>query len=121
MSVELVQSLIRSAADDGNVVVVGRGGQVILRDRPGVLHVRIGAPLDVRVERVRQAEGLSMDAARELVKRRDKASEDYLTRFYDVDMGDPRLYDLIINTAKMPPTIAADLIIKAVEALEAKA
>ena len=42
---EAVESLIHSAYARGNLVLVGRGGQVILRDKPGVLHVRIQAPM----------------------------------------------------------------------------
>jgi cytidylate kinase len=40
-----VKQLIRASYAQGNVVVVGRGGQVVLRDLPDVLHVRVMAPL----------------------------------------------------------------------------
>ena len=47
--VELVHDTILAAYDRGNVVIIGRGGQAILREQPGVLHVRIQAPRGARV------------------------------------------------------------------------
>ena len=44
---------VETAYREGNMVIIGRGGQVILKDRPGVLHVRIEAPLETRILRVR--------------------------------------------------------------------
>ena len=54
------------------------------------------------------------------MERRDKASADYLARFYHADVSDPTLYDLVVNTATFAAPVAADLIVKAVEVLPAK-
>jgi cytidylate kinase len=48
----MIQTIINSLAKRGKTVIVGRGGQAILKDKVGVLHVRIVAPIEVRVERV---------------------------------------------------------------------
>src|SRR5512133_1752995 len=45
-SIAMVRSIIQAAYRGGDVVSVGRGGQVVLKGLPGVLHVRIEAPLD---------------------------------------------------------------------------
>ena len=55
------------------------------------------------------------------VSQRDQASAEYVKRFYDVDSADPLLYDMVINTSKMTPAAAADLIIKALNCLPAPA
>jgi len=47
-----LQAAIYDFARKGQVVIVGRGGQVLLRNLPGVLHVRIFAPFDLRVKRL---------------------------------------------------------------------
>ena len=44
-----VERIIRELADAGEVVIVGRGGQVVLRGRPDVWHVRVIAPPEARV------------------------------------------------------------------------
>ena len=47
--VAIVGQTIQAAYKLGDIVIVGRGGQAVLRDKPGVLHVRIEAPLDTRI------------------------------------------------------------------------
>ena len=46
LSIEFVRKMICSAYEHGNVIIVGRGGQVVLAGKPKVLHVRIIAPLE---------------------------------------------------------------------------
>jgi cytidylate kinase len=53
----IIQALIHGFARKDNVVIVGRGGQVLLKGFPGVLHVRIIAPFDLRVQRIREQGG----------------------------------------------------------------
>jgi len=45
--VHLVEDTIIGAYKHDNVVIVGRGGQAILKEKPGVLHVRLQAPRGV--------------------------------------------------------------------------
>jgi cytidylate kinase len=118
-SVQTFQSLIHAAHQHDNVVIMGRGGQMVLRDAPDVLHVRLVAPVELRVRRTAQKEGLSEEAARRRVAERDEASIDYVRRFYGADAADPLLYDLALNMSKLAPATAADLIIKALDCLRA--
>jgi cytidylate kinase len=120
-SVQTFQSLIQAAHAHGDVVIMGRGGQAVLHNTPGVLHVRLVAPLEQRIERVRQREELSADEARARIIERDAASFDYVRRFYTVDATDPLLYDMVINTDHLPLPSVADLIVRALEALPASA
>ncbi len=98
------------AADAGKVVVVGRGGQAILRDASGVLHVRIIARLEDRVRQVGQADGLTREAAHSEVEERDRATAEYLRRFHRIDWADPSLYHLTLNTSLLGHDAAADVI-----------
>ena len=117
-SIPLVQSIIRAAYKHDKVVIVGRGGQAVLRSDPGVLHVRIEAPLETRVDRVHLREGLTYELAREVVAQRDRAAADYLKRFYNVDWSDALLYHLIINTGRWSIDGASYLIVNAVNQLQ---
>jgi CMP/dCMP kinase len=112
-AISMVQAAVRAAYEQGNVVIVGRGGQALLKDGPNVLHVRVEASFDRRVQCVRSHENLGLAAALELVERRDRASVDYLHRFYDVDASDALLYHLVINTDKCSVEAAADIIVRA--------
>jgi hypothetical protein len=117
-SIPLVQSIIRAACKHDNVVIVGRGGQAVLRNDPGVLHVRIEAPLETRISRVQLREDLTFELARDVVAERDRAAADYLKRFYNVDWSDSLLYHLIINTGPWSIEAASRLIVTAVSQLQ---
>ncbi|MFN2283285.1 MAG: AAA family ATPase [Anaerolineae bacterium] len=112
-SVKLIKETIVGAHKHDNVVIVGRGGQAILREQPGVLHVRIIAPLGARVLRVQTAENVNLDEATTRVNHRDEAAAAYLERFYDIDWDNALLYHLIINTGKWETEDAVQIILNA--------
>jgi cytidylate kinase len=121
--VRMVRTTIQAAYERGNVVIVGRGGQAILQDKPGVLHVRLQAPLGARIIHVRYQEttGLASEfqqrAAQDLIADRDRAAAEYLRRFHDVDWADPSLYHLVLDTKKWGTEPAVQLIVQAVGCL----
>lgn len=96
-----VRTVIRSLADTGGYVILGRGGQAALRDRPDVVHLQLVGDLDDRARRVSEWRGISADSAREQCHRVDEARAAYVRRFYDVDITDARLYDAVLNTSKL--------------------
>ncbi len=116
-STSLVQNAVKAAYKHDDFVIVGRGGQAILKERPGVLHVRIGAPLSLRVQRLHARANISLAGAKDKVLKRDRTAADYLKRFHDVDWTDSMLYDLVINTGKLSIDAAAQLIVRAVSYL----
>jgi CMP/dCMP kinase len=121
----LVQRAIVSAYRSGNFVIIGRGGQAGLRDYRDVLHVRIEAPWEDRIQKVREqlrAESNSTASridwrreAQSLMSTRDAASADYLHRFYSIDWADPLLYHMILNTGKMSIDLAVALICETIK------
>jgi cytidylate kinase len=121
-ALSLVQTAVRSAHKLGNMVIVGRGGQALLKDEPGVLHIRIEAPLEERIQRVKEqmkstgtaipADIQSRRAAQDWILERDFASADYIKRFYGCDWDDPLLYHLVLNTGKLSLEQAAQVIVK---------
>lgn len=107
----LTRAAIHAAYQQGNAVIVGRGGQAVLHDMPGVLHVRLVAPLSYRLLRVQQMLSLDLDAARDLTMKRDRRSAAYLKEVFAIDCDDPLLYHMVINTARWQPEAAADMIV----------
>jgi len=118
LKVRQVEQLIISAYEHGNVIIVGRGGQVVLEGKPDVLHVRVVAPLEKRIQTWMAREDLSYEAARKRVHERDKAHIDFVETFFDSDLNDCSLYDLVVNTNRYPPERAVDLILLALKSLE---
>lgn len=113
----LTRMAIQAAYNHGNVVIVGRGGQVSLKDYPDVLHVRIEATLGTRVMWVKSKKNISVGEAERLTCERDRASSAYLNRFYKIDWANPSLYHLVINTSKWDIEAASQIIVNAVSNL----
>lgn len=112
---ETMRNIITAAAATGHVVIVGRGGQVLLADRRDVLHVRIVAPLEQRVAYVVRREGLDTEEARKRVQAKDQARARFMQAQYRSQHEDPHLYDLVINTAVLSLDNAVDQICLALE------
>lgn len=117
--VTMVRDLIQTAAEQGDVVIMGRGGQAILKDQPGVLHVRLEAPFDLRVRRVSEQQKFANPAAaRDFVAGRDRAGADYIRTYYGADWDDSALYHLTLNTGLWDTESAAQIIADAVRRLK---
>jgi cytidylate kinase len=111
--VRMVDLVIQGLAREGNVLILGRGGQMLLRNYPAALHIQIVAPQPYRIELVMKRHEMDRRAAQNRVRASDRARFDYVRRYHDADWLDPTLYHLTINTARVPPATAVDLIIAA--------
>ena len=118
-AIMMVRSAVSIAYEQDNIVILGRGGQAVLNGKPGVLHVRIDAPLDDRIRRIRDQENLSQRDAERQITARDRAAEAYVKRFYDIDWSNSAHYHLIINSGKWDTEAVARLIVNAVSQLPA--
>jgi hypothetical protein len=111
-----IEETVREEAAAGNVVIVGRMGGAILGARPDVVRVFIKAPLDWRASHVAESLGVGDAAARTEIARIDEARRTYAREGYRVSWGDPRNYDLVVDTSKFEIAGSADIIVAAVHA-----
>jgi cytidylate kinase len=116
--VRMVGMVVRRLAREGNVLLLGRGSQVLLQNHPGVLRIQVVAPLPCRVQVVMEGLHLSKRDAQRRVRASDHARSDYLRRYHDVDWLDPTLYDLVVNTGRLTVAAAIQLIIDAHRTLQ---
>jgi cytidylate kinase len=98
---KLTKTAIQNLADKGNVVIVGRGSQVLLKDCKDALHLRIVAPMEQRIARLMEVANVDAVAAKQLLIKRDKASAEYLQYFYQAQWDNPQWYHLVLNTGLM--------------------
>lgn len=110
-----LNKVIKAAVATGKVVIVGRGSQVQLAQRRDVLHVRIVASLERRIQYVMSREGLNQDTARSRILAKDRDRARYLQAEFQRDPADAHLYDLVINTDVIELDSAVDLIQLALE------
>ena len=97
----------------GNVILIGRGGNVITAELPHVLHVRLVAPLEKRIEYAHKEYhqfNVTADQARKFCLKEDHGRERYMKKYFNADISDPLLYHMIINTGLVNFDDAAELI-----------
>ena len=116
--VGMLNQVIRAVARHGNVVLLGRSGFEVLGGFADVLHVRLQAPVPVRVRRVMAQRGIVFEQAEELVRKNDKIRVAFVEEFYRVPWGSIQAFDLVINTGKVPPDLASEMIIQAARTVE---
>jgi cytidylate kinase len=111
----LIQDAVKEAADRGRVVLVAHAASYACAENPDVLRVSITAPLPARVSRVAAAEGISEKEANKSLRQSDAGRASYLKRVYKISKEAPTDYDVVINTERMTPDAAADLIVELVQ------
>lgn len=105
-------------AGKGNCVILGRGGQAVLGDIPGVLHVRVVAPMEKRIERVMKRFECDERHAVKIIHHNDHERAGFHKFFFDRNWEDFNLYDLVINTGSFSAETAANLIRDVVDTKE---
>ncbi len=108
---EALHDLFYDLAIRENLVVLGRGGQVLFKDFPPATHIKIISPLNNRMDRVKRLYGLDEAAAARLITEQDMERAEYLQDVFGYDWFDLDLYDLVLNTGKIGLEEAATLIV----------
>ena len=107
-----IDTILRVAAV-GNAVVVGRGGNIITARLPNVLHVRLVAPLESRIRRIRRLRNLTEREARLYIHAADRGRERYVKHYFNEDVANPLQYHMVLNTGMIPDDHAARIIAEA--------
>lgn len=115
--VEQTAETILRLAHLGNVILVGRGANMITAKMPGVFHVRLVAPLADRIAHAHQFYSMTPREAQDFIEREDKGRGRYLKKYFEAEVENPLLYHLVINTSLVSYDAAADLIVTAAQAL----
>ena len=97
-------------AESGNVILIGRGANLVTAKLPHLLHVRLVAPLENRIEHCREAYNMTRAEARKFCPAADRARRRYLKKYFHVRIEDPLYYHMIINTSLVSYDEAARII-----------
>ncbi len=114
----LFESITYEKASQGNVIIIGRGAQVILRDIPGVFNCRVVAPFQIRVKRIMERYRFEKKEAEDFISKYDHERENLIRSIFRSDPNQWSLYDLIINTSKYSSGDASDVVIKGIEKIQ---
>src|SRR3990172_8142586 len=98
----LIKKLIIEQALENNLVVLNLGGEILFRNLPGALHVKIRHAFDGKKET-------------KLIKNRKRSYLNFIKEFYAKKKIVGSFYDLQIKIENMDADFAVDMILKAVE------
>jgi cytidylate kinase len=107
---QYVEATVQEMAARDDIVLVGLASTIILAGMPHTLRVRVTAPEGRRAERVAQAQGLDPTAALDFVRQSDRERGGRVWFLYHVDLENPLLYDLVINTDRLEAEEGARLV-----------
>ena len=109
-----IGKVIRNMAQEGHVIIVGRGGVAITHDIPRSLHVMLEAPLDWRVLRVAENYHISHNEARKTAIEVDKKRKEFREYFQGKETDYTR-FDLTFNCMTFSIDEIVQIILKAAE------
>lgn len=115
--VQLIGRIIQGLARRDNTVIVARDAFAVLRNYGDVLNVRVTARRSVRVQRIQADEGIQPKEARAKLDRLDEERSKYIGAYLGLNWTDAGLYDVAVNTGKLSPDSAADMVAAAVALL----
>ena len=112
------REVIEDVAEQGNIVILSRGGAAILRDRTDVLRVGVVGRMEDRASRVAERENISMDEARDFITHSDTAQHRYFEKAFGSSPIDPFLYHFMFNTSDVTIEYAARATVIAANSLD---
>ena len=104
--------ILKGIAAEGSCIIAGRSGFFVLKEHPNKLDIFIQAPLEKRVKRVMDKQGLTESEARTIIESVDKSRETYVQRYAGTSRYDTRNYDLVMNVGDMSDEDAVACILK---------
>jgi cytidylate kinase len=106
---KMTQRVVLHAAGKGNCVIVGRGSQLFLKDRPDTFRVFLYAPREDKVRRL-LARGKNEKEAQELVDTVDRDRAVFIEKSFRVAWPDRAVYHVMINTAVGDDTVVQTIV-----------
>ncbi len=113
--VDMLNKIITGIADEDNVVIIGRGGQYILRDRPNVFHLLLVSDFEDRITFMEKHYDLSRKQAQQAVTMDDKRRINLYRKFGREDYEKPDIYHMVLNMTQLDLETAKNLVVKLVK------
>ncbi len=97
---EMNQTILR-LAKSGSVIIVGRGANIVTAKISKGAHIRLVGSLDNRILYIKQHLKISEKEAIKFIIKENRRRSNYFKKYFDRNINDPLLYDLVINTDRL--------------------
>jgi len=106
---QTVETILR-LAEQGHVILIGRGANIITGKLQHVFHVRLVGSMERRIRHIQEIRGVGHKSALAFIHNEDRGRRRYLKKHFGQDLDDPLLYHMVINTDRVPYERAAQII-----------
>jgi cytidylate kinase len=106
---EQAEAIMRQALATG-AVILGRAGAAAFCAEPDVLRVRLYGPTQSRIAHAARNQSVTPDVAGQRLPEVDHARAQYVRRLYHVDIDDPDLYSMQLDSTALTEQTCARLI-----------
>ncbi len=110
-----VVEVIRTFAEDGYCIIVGRASNIIAGDIKNALHVRVVAPMEYRIKSIMEKDKVSRKEAIEFIERVEKERYAYRHAAMGKGLDAPEIFDITFNSEAFSREIMLDVIMLAID------
>ncbi len=96
--IDTMTEVMKGYAEEGDVVIVGRGSQAIFQHTSNAFHFRIVCDPEERIKRFAKSQNLDLDDARKRVNDSDSQREIWHKKYFGIDYRSPYLYRMVLNS-----------------------
>jgi cytidylate kinase len=116
------EELIRSLADRGGAVILGRCGVFVLQDHPSVLHVRLDGDVEARRKAAMAHGDMDYATACRMQQQTDRARKAYINHYYPRAGAweDARHYHVVLDSTALSLETCTEIIVRAAKDLFAR-
>lgn len=115
------ESMIRKASNTilhlamlGNVILIGRGSNIITSHLEKGLHIRLIDSLGKKIKNIQDIFSISKSEAVKYIREEDKGRKLYIKKFFSCDIEDPSLYSMVLNLNKLSAEDAVNIACEAI-------
>ena len=109
--VELIQDVLKNFAREGNVVLLGRGGQYILKDFENAFHILLVSDMEQRIKFMQQFYSMTDAQAEKAIKQGDDRRRNLYKKLGHTDYNSPNLYHIVLNMSRLSLDHALETIV----------
>ncbi len=95
---DYVEDKLKEYAKEHSLVILGLGAQIIFRNHPRAIHIKIVASEESRIEKIMQKFGMHKEQAERTLELSDRKRRRYVYQVHNVDWSEPTLYHLSLNS-----------------------
>lgn len=109
--IDYLTKIMTSMANKGGYVFIGRGAQLVLKNRRSAFHIMLVADYEDRLKFLIEHYKVSRSEAERMMKHKERQRTAVASNIFRVDINDPALYHMVLNTSRIPFDWAVDSVV----------